>query len=69
MPEKSSDSNEKHSVTRRAFLGTTLVTGATLLARGSDVIFAESIASSNAAANPTWKLGGDLTVNRLGFGA
>lgn len=70
MHEKSSGSNEKHNVTRRAFLGTTIVTGATLLARGSDVIFAaESSASSNVATNPTWKLGGDLTVNRLGFGA
>src|SRR6266542_6767390 len=70
MHEKSSDSNEKQCVTRRTFLGTTLVTGAALLARGSNVIFgAESSASLNIATNPTWKLGGDLTVNRLGFGA
>jgi pyridoxine 4-dehydrogenase len=70
MDEKSSDSNEKAGVTRRTFLSTTLVTGAALLARGSDVIFgAESPASPNIATNPTWKLGGDLTVNRLGFGA
>jgi len=70
MHDKSSDSNKKLSVTRRTFLGTTLATGAALLARGSDVIFAaESSASPNAATNPTWKLGGDLTVNRLGFGA
>src|SRR5262245_30828534 len=70
MDEKSSDSNEKMGdVTRRAFLGTTIVTGATLLVRGSDVIFGAESASPNAATNPTWKLGGDLTVNRLGFGA
>jgi len=70
MHEKSSDSNEKPGVTRRTFLGATLVTGAALLARGSDVIFgAESSTSPNMATNPTWKLGGDLTVNRLGFGA
>jgi pyridoxine 4-dehydrogenase len=70
MYEKSSDSNEKQGITRRTFLGTTLVTGAALLARGSDVIFgAESSASPNIATNSTWKLGGDLTVNRLGFGA
>src|SRR5215475_4965904 len=70
MHEKSSDSNEKHGVSRRTFLGTTLVTSAALLARGSDAIFGtESSASSNAATNPTWKLGGDLTINRLGFGA
>jgi pyridoxine 4-dehydrogenase len=70
MHEKSSDSKEKPGVTRRTFLSTTLVTGAALLASGSDAIFgAESSASPNMATNPTWKLGGDLTVNRLGFGA
>jgi pyridoxine 4-dehydrogenase len=70
MHEKSSDSNEKTGISRRTFLGTTLVTSAALLARGSDIIFgAESSASPNVATNPTWKLGGDLTVNRLGFGA
>src|ERR1043166_9204616 len=70
MHKKSLDSNEKPGITRRTFLGATLATGAALLARGSDVIFgAESAASPNIAANPTWKLGGDLTVNRLGFGA
>jgi pyridoxine 4-dehydrogenase len=70
MREKSFDSNEKAGVTRRTFLGTTIVTGAALLARGSDAIFAaDSSASSNIATNPTWTLGGDLTVNRLGFGA
>jgi pyridoxine 4-dehydrogenase len=70
MHEKSSHSNAKPGVTRRTFLGATLVTGAALLARGSDAIFgAESSATSNIATNPTWKLGGDLTVNRLGFGA
>ena len=70
MHEKSSDSNKKAVVTRRRFLGTTLVSGATLLAGRSDAIFgAESSTSSNIATNPTWKLGADLTVNRLGFGA
>jgi pyridoxine 4-dehydrogenase len=70
MHEKSSESNEKAGVTRRTFLGTTLLTGAAFLARGSDAIFgAESSTSPNVATNPTWKLGADLTVNRLGFGA
>jgi pyridoxine 4-dehydrogenase len=70
MHKKSLDWDEKPGVTRRRFLGTTLVTGAVLLTRGSDVIFgAESSASPNIATNPTWKLGGDLTINRLGFGA
>jgi aryl-alcohol dehydrogenase-like predicted oxidoreductase len=70
MHEKSLDSDEKQNVTRRRFLGATLVTGAALLARGSDAVFgAESSVSTSLAANPTWQLGGDLTVNRLGFGA
>jgi pyridoxine 4-dehydrogenase len=69
MDEKSSDSNEKTGVTRRTFLSTTLVTGAALLARGSDALFGAESASPEIATNPTWKLGGDLTVNRLGFGA
>src|SRR5882672_7961848 len=70
MNKKSVDPNQDGGVTRRKFLGTTLVTSAALLARGSDAIFgAESSASPNIATNPTWKLGGDLIVNRLGFGA
>src|SRR5947207_1715454 len=70
MREKSSNSNEKAGVTRRTFLGTTLLTGAAFFAGELDVIFgAESSASPSVATNPTWKLGGDLTVNRLGFGA
>src|SRR5438067_4763350 len=70
MREKSSNSNEKAGVTRRTFLGTTLLTGAAFFAGELDVTFgAESSASSSVATNPTWKLGGDLTVNRLGFGA
>src|SRR6266576_3496956 len=63
---------EKPSVTRRRFLGTILASGAALLAgRTAIVLGANSPPSPQAgmAANPTWKLGGDLTVNRLGFGA
>lgn len=57
-------------VTRRRFLGTTLGGGATLLAGGSAVFFqASSAAATSPAAGSTWKLGGDLLVNRLGFGA
>src|SRR5205814_5173347 len=49
---------------------TTLLTGAAFVAGELDVIFgAESSASPSVATNPTWKLGGDFTVNRLGFGA
>src|SRR6059058_4105687 len=47
-----------------------LGTGATLLAGGSAKIFgADSSTGTGPVTNPTWKLGGDLPVNRLGFGA
>ena len=52
------------------FLGTSLASGAALLAGKSDVIFgAQSSTTPKMAMNTTFKLGGDLTVNRLGFGA
>ncbi len=55
-------------VTRRTFLGISLVSGATLLAGGSGALFgAES--SMSTSMNSIFKLGGDLPVNRLGFGA
>ncbi len=57
-------------VTRRMFLGTALGGGAAILAGGSSVIFgAASNAAANAGADSMFKLGGDLSVNRLGFGA
>ena len=47
-----------------------LGTGATLLAGGSATILgADSSTATSPDTNPTWKLGGDLPVNRLGFGA
>jgi len=52
---------------RRKFLGLVVATGATILAAGPRAIFAK--APATLAANPTFKLGGDLEVNRLGFGA
>src|SRR5213082_3784084 len=57
-------------MTRRKFLGTTLAGGATLIAGGSNMIFAaNSPAVTEAGANSLFQLGGDLPVNRLGFGA
>jgi pyridoxine 4-dehydrogenase len=57
-------------VTRRRFLGTTLAGGAALFAGGSRAILAAaSSPARTAAVNLVWKLGGDLPVNRLGFGA
>jgi pyridoxine 4-dehydrogenase len=70
MADESVDPKQKPSVTRRSFLGTTLAGGTALLAGGSDTIFgAASSTTMNPATNPTRQLGGDLTVNRLGFGA
>jgi aryl-alcohol dehydrogenase-like predicted oxidoreductase len=73
MAEKSPNANQKpldSGVTRRTFLGMSLATGATLLAGGSATIFgAGSSTTPSLATNSVWKLGGDLPVNRLGFGA
>src|SRR5437762_537846 len=65
MHEKSSNSNEKAGVTRRTFLGTTLLTGAAFFAGGSDLIFG----ATSPTGNSIFRIGGDLPVNRLGFGA
>src|SRR6266571_2546306 len=57
-------------MTRRKFLGTTLAGGATLVAGGSNMIFAaNSPAVTEPGTNSVFRLGGDLPVNRLGFGA
>src|SRR6266487_7081689 len=73
MSDESPNANKKrvdNGVTRRTFLGMSLGTGATLLAGGSATILgADSSTATSPVTNPTWQLGGDLTVNRLGFGA
>src|SRR5881394_2497968 len=70
MADESVDPNQKPGLTRRTFLGLSLASGAALFAGESDVIFgAASSAAPTMATNPTLRLGGDLTVNRLGFGA
>jgi len=57
-------------MTRRKFLGTTLAGGATLIAGGSNIILAaNSPAVTEPGTNSVFRLGGDLPVNRLGFGA
>src|SRR5205823_13337206 len=49
---------------------TSLASGAAILAGKSDAIFgANSTTTPNMAMNTTFKLGDELTVNRLGFGA
>jgi len=71
-----SSANAQHAaresgITRRIFLGAALGGGAAILAGGSSVIFstASSHAAANAGADSMFKLGGDLSVKRLGFGA
>jgi pyridoxine 4-dehydrogenase len=73
MGDESLEANQERAgdgVTRRRFLGTTVAGGAALFAGGSRAIFAAaSSPAPMAAVNLVWKLGGDLPVNRLGFGA
>src|SRR5437764_3987521 len=56
-----------NSITRRKFLEVSMATGATVLAGGK--IFGAPASAPGGAINPTFKIGGDLEVNRLGFGA
>jgi pyridoxine 4-dehydrogenase len=70
MRDRLTAADRERSVTRRRFLGISIATGAALLAGKPDLICgANTTTSSNMATNPTFTLGGDLTVNRLGFGA
>src|SRR5437016_8841829 len=55
-------------MTRRKFLGTTITGSATVLVTGT--IFQKlASAMTTSAAQSTFQLGGDLSVNRLGFAA
>src|SRR5205809_4784701 len=73
MSDESPNAKQKRvdsGITRRTFLGMSLGTGATLFAGGSATILgADSSTATSPVTNPIWKLGGDLPVNRLGFGA
>jgi len=72
MADKSSNRKQERvgtGVTRRTFLGMSLATGATLLAgRSARILGAGSSTTASLATNSVWKIG-DLSVNRLGFGA
>src|SRR5437870_10367888 len=54
------------TITRRRFVGLSVATGAAILT-GTKMLGATS--SPGAATNPVFKIGGDMEVNRLGFGA
>src|SRR5881398_4141551 len=56
---------ERSIVSRRAFLRAAVVTSATLLAGRAATL----LAAASPKDNSTFSIGGDLTVNRLGFGA
>ena len=61
---------KRHGVSRRKFLGTTIAGGATVLAGGSLVTLQKlASAAASPASKSSFVLGGDLSVNRLGFGA
>jgi aryl-alcohol dehydrogenase-like predicted oxidoreductase len=68
---KPNEVSEGHHLTRRRFLGLTVAGGAAVLAGGSTISGAASPAraAGTAKGGSTFKLGGDLPVNRLGFGA
>jgi pyridoxine 4-dehydrogenase len=72
MNEKFADRSEElidSGITRRRFVGMSLASGATILAGGSSPIFGASPSTPSMATNSDFKLGGDLDVSRLGFGA
>src|SRR5437588_12324058 len=53
-----------HEITRRRFVGVAAGAGAALLLGGMN-----AFAKTDAPGDSTFKIGGDLPVNRLGFGA
>src|SRR5205823_604104 len=71
MEDKISKANREVTAdgdTRRKFLGTTLVGGAALFAGGSKLVFAAN-PPAGAEKDNVFRVGGDLQVNPLGFGA
>src|SRR5439155_17320893 len=54
------------TITRRRFVGLSVATGATVLAGGKIL---GTLSAPGTATNLVFKIGGDLEVNRLGFGA
>ncbi len=59
--------NRERGLTRRKFVGLTIGGGAAVLAGGSTILCAATTTSTDD--NSMFKIGGDLSVNRLGFGA
>jgi pyridoxine 4-dehydrogenase len=69
-PFETNDERVCGGITRRLFLRATLASGASLLAgRALTAFAAASPVTKTATDNWTFAIGGDLQVNRLGFGA
>src|SRR4051812_34592625 len=65
VPKANSERVSQESVSRRLFLRVALAGGASLLAGRAATLFAAASANDQS----TFNIGGDLSVNRLGFGA
>ena len=65
LSKANSERVDREAMSRRLFLRATLGGGASLLAGRAATLFAAASASDNS----TFSIGGDLSVNRLGFGA
>ncbi len=59
----------KRGFSRRRFVGLTVGGGAAILASGSAILRAAATAVASPERGSMFKIGGDLAVNRLGFGA
>jgi pyridoxine 4-dehydrogenase len=65
--ERKPDQQQHHHLTRRRFVGLTIGGGAAILTARSAILHAATATSTEAT--PMFNIGGDLSVNRLGFGA
>jgi aryl-alcohol dehydrogenase-like predicted oxidoreductase len=67
MTNEPKSDQPQDGLTRRRFVGLTIGSGAAMLTARSTILYAASAASPES--NTMFKIGGDLSVNRLGFGA
>jgi pyridoxine 4-dehydrogenase len=66
MSDEPKADQQDERLTRRRFVGLTIGGGAAILAGRSTILYAATATSTEATM---FKIGGDLSVNRLGFGA
>ena len=65
--KREADSEKTREITRRRFVALTIGGSAAVLGGGAAAL--RAVAAGSAEGNSMFKIGGDLTVNRLGFGA